>query len=330
MIRKGIILAGGNGSRLYPVTRSVSKQLLAIYDKPLIYYPLSTLMLGDITEILIITRPEEQHLYRALLEDGSQWGIEISYAVQTRPRGLADGFLVGREFIDREPVALILGDNIFYSEGLRRLMKGGASLEDGALIFGYYVKDPTRYGVVEFGRGGRVLSLEEKPASPKSSYAIPGLYFYDGNVCEMARQIEPSGRGELEITALNQLYLLRGMLKVEILGRGLAWLDTGTCDSLLEAANFVATIERRQGLQICCPEEIAYRQGFITLEHLQALAKPLAHTDYGQYLLGLITEGKEYISGSRIKSAEPRTRRKETLDRVPTPSVARRVSSERD
>jgi glucose-1-phosphate thymidylyltransferase len=280
MIRKGIILAGGNGSRLYPVTRSVSKQLLAIYDKPLIYYPLSTLMLGDVTQILIITRSEEQHLYRSLLGNGSQWGIELNYAVQTKPRGLADAFVVGREFINGEPVALILGDNIFYSEGLRRLMKAGVSLENGALIYAYYVKDPSRYGVVEFGGDGVVKSLEEKPAIPKSSYAVPGLYFYDAEVCDIVRKLRPSARGELEITALNQLYLEQEMLRVEVLGRGTAWLDTGTCDSLLEAANFVATIERRQGLQICCPEEIAYRQSFITREQLKTLARPLSHTDY--------------------------------------------------
>jgi glucose-1-phosphate thymidylyltransferase len=297
VIRKGMILAGGNGSRLYPMTQSVSKQLLAVYDKPLVYYPLSTLMLGDITEILIITRPEEEHLFRSLLGNGSQWGISLSYAVQSAPRGLADAFLVGKEFINGESVALILGDNFFYSEGLRRLVKAGASLERGASIYAYYVKDPSRYAVAEFDRDGRVKSLEEKPGTPKSSYAVPGLYFYDKEVCELARKLRPSARGELEITALNQIYLERGDLSVEILGRGTAWLDTGTYDSLLEAANFVATIERRQGLKICCPEEIAYRQGFITAEQLQALAKPHLETDYGQYLLGLIRHGKEYFGG---------------------------------
>ncbi len=297
MIRKGIILAGGSSSRLYPVTRTVSKHLMPIYDKPMIYYPLSTLLLGDIVDILIITRPEEEALFRSLLGDGTQWGIKISYAVQDRPRGLADAFLIGREFIANEGVALILGDNIFHSEGLRKLMKWGASVEHGARIFAYYVKDPARYGVVEFDQQGRVASLQEKPEHPKSSYAVPGIYFYDANVCEIAKTIRPSARGELEITAVNQVYLERGALEVEVLGRGTAWLDTGTYDSLLEAANFVATIERRQGLSICCPEEIAYRQGFITNLELQALAKPLAHTDYGQYLLGLIQEDKQYLSG---------------------------------
>ena len=296
MIRKGIILAGGNSSRLYPVTRSISKQLLAVYDKPLVYYPLSTLMLGDITEILIISRPEEEHLFRSLLGDGAQWGISLNYAVQSSPRGLADAFIVGKEFINGEPVALILGDNIFYSEGLRRLVKEGVSLESGALIWAYYVRDPSQYGVVEFDGNGMVKGLEEKPSNPKSSYAVTGLYFYDAQVCEIARELRPSARGELEITTLNQTYLERGKLKVEILGRGTAWLDTGTCDSLLEAANFVATIERRQGLKICCPEEIAYRQGFITVEQLEALAKPLSHTDYGQYILRIIEEGNEYLS----------------------------------
>jgi len=304
MIEKGIVLAGGNGSRLYPVTRSMSKQLLGVYDKPLIYYPISTLMLGGITEILVITRPEEQHLYRSLLGDGLQWGIELSYAVQETPRGLADAFLIGQQFINEDPVALILGDNIFYSEGLGRLVKAGASLERGASIYAYYVKDPHRYGVVEFEKDGSVASLEEKPINPKSSYAVPGLYFYDNQVCEMAHKLQPSARGELEITALNRLYLEEGTLKVQFLGRGTAWFDTGTYDSLLEAANFVATIERRQGLQICCPEEIAYRQGLITAQQLAKLAKPLSHTEYGQYLLGLIQEGKEYFSALGTDSSE--------------------------
>ncbi len=298
-----MILAGGNSSRLYPVTRSVSKQLMPVYDKPMIYYPLSTLMLGDITDILIITKPQEQHLFQHLLGDGSQWGVKLSYAAQSEPRGLADAFLVGRDFIAGEPVALILGDNIFYSEGLRSLIRSGASIECGACICAYYVKDPWRYGVVSFEADGRVASLEEKPPHPKSSYAVPGLYFYDAQVCEIATRICPSPRGELEITTLNRVYLEMQQLRVEILGRGTAWLDTGTHDSLLEASLFVATIERRQGLKICCPEEIAYRQGFITREQLEHLAIPLANTEYGQYLLALLQDDRRYLS--RGESGNP-------------------------
>jgi len=298
MIRKGIILAGGNSSRLHPVTLSISKQLMPVYDKPMVYYPLSTLMLGEIIDILVITRPEEQGLFQSLLRDGSQWGIRIRYAVQPKPRGLADAFLVAEEFVAGDPVALILGDNIFYSEGLSKLVRSAASLDRGACVCAYYVKDPSQYGVVEFGNDGQIKSLEEKPTSPKSSYALAGLYFYDSQVCHIAREIRPSARGELEITAVNQAYLEQGALKVEILGRGTAWLDTGTHDSLLEASNFVATIERRQGLKVCCPEEIAFRQGYITDEQLDALARPLSHTEYGQYLLGLLKENKEYLSES--------------------------------
>lgn len=296
MISRGIILAGGRGTRLHPLTSAVSKQLMAVYDKPMIYYPLGTLMLAGIKEYLIITSPPDRALFEAALGDGSRWGLSIHYAIQSEPRGLADAFLIGESFIKGEPVAMILGDNIFYAEGLGSTIKRCLNLNRGAKIFAYYVKDPQRYGVVEFDADGGVLGLEEKPTQPRSSYAVTGLYLYDGNVSNIARTLKPSARGELEITSLNQAYLKKGALDVEILGRGVAWLDTGTHDSLLEAANFVATIERRQGLKVCCPEEIAYRCGFITRDQLEALAERLSSSEYGQYLLKLMREDRRYLS----------------------------------
>ena len=296
MIRKGIILAGGHGTRLHPVTRAVSKQLMAVYDKPMIYYPLGTLMLAGITDYLIITTPQDRALFEALLKDGRQWGLRIQYAVQEEPRGLAEAFLIGADYIAGEPVAMILGDNIFYAEGLGGMLKRAVALDRGAKVFAYYVQDPQRYGVVEFDEQGHVASLQEKPEQPRSSYAVTGLYIYDGKVSDIARRLKPSARGELEITALNQEYLTRGELSVEILGRGVAWLDTGTHNSLLEAANFVATIERRQGLKICCPEEIAYRRGWISTEQLRSLAQPLLGTEYGLYLSQLTRQDKRYLS----------------------------------
>ena len=293
---KGIILAGGSGTRLDPITRSVSKQLLPVYDKPMVYYPLSTLMLADVTEILVITRPDEQHLFRRLLGDGSPWGISIDYAIQKEPRGIAEAFIIGEPFLDGESVMLILGDNIFYGEGFGRMLRDAASVEDGAIVFTYYVKDPERYGVAEFDSQGKVISIEEKPQQPKSSYAVTGLYCYDRSVCEVARTIEPSARGELEITSVNQWYLSQGKLHAEVLGRGIAWLDTGTHDALLDAGNFVATMERRQGLKISSPEEIAYRRGFIDAEQLIRLAQPIVKTEFGQYLMRLVEHEKRYIS----------------------------------
>ncbi len=296
MTTKGIILAGGNGTRLHPMTMSISKQLMPIYNKPMIYYPLSTLMLAGITEILVITRPDEQPLFVKLLGDGTQWGLDISYAIQAEPKGIAEAFIIGECFIGRRPVVLVLGDNIFYGEGFGQILQRTINIGHGALIFAYYVSDPERYGVAEFDSEGRVVSLEEKPAKPKSSYAVTGLYCYDSRVCDVARNIKPSAREEVEITAVNQWYLSQGMLRVEVIGRGIAWLDTGTHDALLEAANFVASIERRQGLKIAVPEEIAFRRRLIDEEQLLRLAKPMLHTEYGQYLMKLVRAEKRYIS----------------------------------
>jgi glucose-1-phosphate thymidylyltransferase len=282
---KGIVLAGGSGTRLHPLTRSVSKQLLPVYDKPMVYYPLAVLMMAGIREILLISTPRDLPAFRDLLGDGSQWGIALSYAEQPRPEGIAQALLIGREFLAGGPTCLILGDNIFYGHGLVRLLRDAAAANRGATVFGYWVKDPERYGVVEFDRDGRVLSLVEKPEQPKSHYAVTGLYLYDGRAPAFAAQQRPSARGELEITEVNARYLQQQQLEVEIMGRGYAWLDTGTHDSLLDASQFIATLEKRQGLKVACPEEIAFRAGWITREQLEALAQPMLKNGYGQYLM---------------------------------------------
>jgi len=286
--RHGIILAGGSGTRLYPVTRAVSKQLMPVYDKPMIYFPLSTLMLSGMRDVLVISTPHDTARFAELLGDGSRWGMNIQYAVQPRPDGLAQAFIIGREFIDGGPSALVLGDNIFFGHDLVKSLRNAESRVDGATVFAYHVQNPEQYGVVEFDGNDRVISIEEKPKAPKSNFAVTGLYFYDSQVCDIAASITPSARGELEITDVNRSYLERGTLKVETLGRGFAWLDTGTHDSLLDAASFIATLQKRQGLMVACPEEIALGQGWIDAAQVESLARPLAHNEYGRYLLSLL------------------------------------------
>jgi glucose-1-phosphate thymidylyltransferase len=292
MIKKGIILAGGSGTRLHPLTIAVSKQLMPVYDKPMIYYPLSTLMLAGIRDVLVITTPHDQAGFERLLGSGNQWGMNISYAVQPSPDGLAQAFIIGRDFVGDAPCALVLGDNIFYGHGIQGMLTEAAARDSGATVFGYWVSNPTAYGVAEFDASGKVVGLEEKPAQPKSNYAVTGLYFYDNSVVKLASELKPSKRGELEITDLNRLYLEQGKLRMELFGRGVAWLDTGTHDSLMQASTFIQTIEQRQGLKVACPEEIAFTKGWLSKEQVLKLAEPLKKTGYGQYLIELIERGR--------------------------------------